>query len=93
MQITADDLESMTSPEASNLPCLPNIGDGAVTVMVGGREERWVSRFFCERFYTIAAARCEGSEAERYRNVAFGCAYGNVMPSDGIRMRGERGAA
>lgn len=93
MRITADDLEGMTSCEASRLPCLPNIGDGAVTIHIGGREENWTSRFFCEKFYAIAAAGCEGSEAERYRDIAFGCAYGDAMPSDGVRAHGERGAA
>lgn len=93
MRITADDLEGMTSCEASRLPCLPNIGDGAVTIHIGGREENWISRFFCEKFYALAAAACEGSEAERYRNIAFGCAYGDAVPSDGVRLRCERGAA
>lgn len=95
-----DDKVSDKIDEAIALSCLdakelPSPLDGErskadkpLTVHVGGRAERWTSRFLCYHFYNVASMACGGSsEGVRYREVADGVYHGDGTPTDGLPLR------
>ena len=83
-------LFSKSSEDAAKHPPLFLDGDDPITVCVGGREERWGSRWLCYRFYKQAALELDGKrEGKRYRQILAGLLEGASIPSDGIPLHGK----
>ncbi|MGN0130690.1 MAG: hypothetical protein ACI4CE_07380 [Methanomethylophilus alvi] len=61
---------ALPSREAARLPATGLAGDTSVTVRCYNEEERWNSRYLAYHYYNTGWEACDGSEAERYMNIA-----------------------
>ena len=83
-------LFSMPSTEAAKLPPPGLKGDSPVTIHIGGREERWNSRWLCYRYYRRGAMECDGSsEGDRYWQIVAGLIEDMPIPSDDVPLRSK----
>ena len=67
----------LPSRDAAKLPSTGLDGDTPVTVKCYREEERWNSRYLAYHFYLEGAMCCDGSEADRYWNIASRLKFNN----------------